>query len=220
MKEQLFMETYKARMDIRGFIRFTKELAEKFKLKSTPYADIFIDTVGKRIAIVPTAKLKTSSFRILPSNETYLLYLRGAMKAVDIPVVSGDVSITKEDGKLIFQKKNSKKTGPWTTYACRNSAGIPMISIDPRGTMILDKRCITALDTRKNNTMTPEYDAKKKTFKFTFGKKGLLNVRTIDSHANLSMMGTFHAFGVKLPDIHTRISVQISENVMTFKIGG
>ncbi len=213
------METYKARMDIRGFIRFTKELAEKFKLKNTPYADIFIDTVGKRIAIVPTAKLKTTSFRLLPSNETYLLYLRGAMKAVDIPVVSGDVTIAKENDKLIFQKKNSKKSGTWTIYACRNSAGLPMISIDPRGTMILDKRCITALDTRKNNAMTPEYDAKKKTFKFTFGKKGLLNVRTIDSHASLSMMGTFHAFGVKLPEVHTRLSVQISENVMTFKMG-
>ncbi len=213
------METYKARMDIRGFIRFTRELAEKFKLKNTPYADVFIDAAGCRIAIVPTARLKPTSFRLLPSNETYLLYLRGAMKAVGIPVVSGDIVITKENEKLVFQKKNSRKTGDWTLYACRNSAGLPMISIDPRGTMILDKRCITALDTVKNNAMTPEYDAKKKTFKLAFGKKGLLNVRTIDSHASLSMMGTFHAFGVKLPDAHTRLSVKISENVMTFKIG-
>ena len=28
------MESYKARLDIRGFIRFSKELAEKFKLKT------------------------------------------------------------------------------------------------------------------------------------------------------------------------------------------
>ena len=70
----------------------------------------------------------------------------------------------------------------------------------------------------QNPTTTPEYDAKKKTFKFTFGKKGLLNVRTIESHASLSMMGTFHAFGVKLPESHVRYSVQISGNVLTFKL--
>lgn len=219
MKERLLMETYKAKMDIRGFIRFTRELAEKFKLKNTPYANVSIDTAGNRIAIVPTAKLKPTSFRLLPSNETFLLYLRGAMKAVGIPVVSGEIAIMREGDRFVFQKKNPRKTGEWKIYACRNSAGLPMISIDPRGTMILDKRCITALDTRKNNAMTPEYDAKKKMFRFTFGKKGLLNVRTIDSHASLSMMGTFHAFGVKLPDVHTRVSVKISGNIMTFRIG-
>ena len=102
--------------------------------------------------------------------------------------------------------------------ACRNSAGLPMISIDARGTMILDKRCITALNTIKNSTATPEFDPKKKTFKLTFGKKGLLNIRTIESHASLSMMGTFHSFGVKLPESHVRYCVQISGNVMTFKL--
>jgi hypothetical protein len=212
------METYKVRMDIRGFVRFSKELAEKFKLKNFPYADVFIDKAGSRIAIVPTAKIKTTSFRMLPSNDTYLLFLRGAMKSVGIPVVSGEVVLSKEGDKFILQKKGARKTGDFETYACRNSAGLPMISIDPRGTMILDKRCITALNTEKNATMSPEYDAKKKTFRLTFGKKGLINVRTIESHASLSMMGTFHAFGVKLPESHMRLSVQIEGNVMTFRM--
>ena len=205
-------------MDIRGFLRFSKELAEKFKLKTAVYADLMVDKVGGRIAIIPTSKLKATSFRILPSNGTYLLYLRGAMNVVGRKVVSGDVELTKEDDKIIFQKKNSKKTGTWELFACRNSAGLPMISIDARGTMILDKRCITALNTIKNSTATPEFDPKKKTFKLTFGKKGLLNIRTIESHASLSMMGTFHSFGVKLPESHVRYCVQISGNVMTFKL--
>ena len=205
-------------MDIRGFLRFSKELAEKFKLKTAVYADLMVDKVGGRIAIIPTSKLKATSFRILPSNGTYLLYLRGAMNVVGMKVVSGDVELTKEDDKIIFQKKNSKKTGTWALFACRNSAGLPMISIDARGTMILDKRCITALNTIKNSTATPEFDPKKKTFKLTFGKKGLLNIRTIESHASLSMMGTFHSFGVKLPESHVRYCVQISGNVMTFKL--
>lgn len=205
-------------MDIRGFLRFSKELAEKFKLKTAVYADLMVDKVGSRIAIIPTSKLKATSFRILPSNGTYLLYLRGAMNVVGMKVVSGDVELTKEDDKIIFQKKNSKKTGAWELFACRNSAGLPMISIDARGTMILDKRCITALNTIKNSTATPEFDPKKKTFKLTFGKKGLLNIRTIESHASLSMMGTFHSFGVKLPESHVRYCVQISGNVMTFKL--
>lgn len=212
------MDSFKARMDIRGFLRFSKELAEKFKLKTAVYADLMVDKVGSRIAIIPTSKLKATSFRILPSNGTYLLYLRGAMNVVGMKVVSGDVELTKEDDKIIFQKKNSKKTGTWELFACRNSAGLPMISIDARGTMILDKRCITALNTIKNSTATPEFDPKKKTFKLTFGKKGLLNIRTIESHASLSMMGTFHSFGVKLPESHVRYCVQISGNVMTFKL--
>ena len=205
-------------MDIRGFLRFSKELAEKFKLKTAVYADLMVDKVGGRIAIIPTSKLKATSFRILPSNGTYLLYLRGAMNVVGMKVVSGDVELTKEDDKIIFQKKNSKKTGTWELFACRNSAGLPMISIDARGTMILDKRCITALNTIKNSTATPEFDPKKKTFKLTFGKKGLLNIRTIESHASLSMIETFHSFGVKLPESHVRYCVQISGNVMTFKL--
>ena len=212
------MDSFKARMDIRGFLRFSKELAEKFKLKTAVYADLMVDKVGGRIAIIPTSKLKATSFRILPSNGTYLLYLRGAMNVVGMKVVSGDVELMKEDDKIIFQKKNSKKTGTWELFACRNSAGLPMISIDARGTMILDKRCITALNTIKNSTATPEFDPKKKTFKLTFGKKGLLNIRTIESHASLSMMGTFHSFGVKLPESHVRYCVQISGNVMTFKL--
>ena len=212
------MDSFKARMDIRGFLRLSKELAEKFKLKTAVYADLMVDKVGGRLAIIPTSKLKATSFRILPSNGTYLLYLRGAMNVVGMKVVSGDVELTKEDDKIIFQKKNSKKTGAWELFACRNSAGLPMISIDARGTMILDKRCITALNTIKNSTATPEFDPKKKTFKLTFGKKGLLNIRTIESHASLSMMGTFHSFGVKLPESHVRYCAQISGNVMTFKL--
>lgn len=213
------MESCLARMDIRGFVRFPKEFAAKWKLKSTPFADVFIDKVGGRIAIVPTTKIKTNSFRILPSNETFLLYLRGAMKAVGMEVVSGPCTLTKDGDKWILAKSPSKKSGGWELFACRNSAGIPMVSIDPRGTLTLDKRCISAIDTEHNPTTTPEYDAKKKTFTFTFGKKGLLNVRTFGSHASLSMMGTLHAFGVKIPEAHTRIRAEISGKVLTFKLG-
>ena len=212
------MESYKARLDIRGFIRFSKELAEKFKLKNTPYADVLVDKAGSRIAIVPTSKIKTSSYRFLQSNGTFLLYLRSAMNAVGMKICSGDAILTKEGDKIIFQKKGAKKTGTENLLACRKSAGLPMISIDQRGTMILDKRCITAINTIKNPVMTPEYDAKKKTFRFTFGKKGLVNVRTIESHASMSMMGTFHSFGVQLPESHVRYSVQISGQVMTLKL--
>lgn len=214
------MESYKARMDIRGFLRFPKDLMEKFKLKDVSYADVFVDKIGGRIGIVPTNKLKATSFRLLSSNGTALLYLRGAMNSVGMTVVSGDVLLSKDGNTFVFQnqKRASKKTGSWEIFACRNSAGIPMVSIDPRGTLILDKRCILALDTVKNSTMTPEYDGKKKTFTLTFGKKGFVNVRTVESHANLSMMGTFHSFGLQLPTAHTRYCAQISGNVLKFKL--
>lgn len=213
------MENIKARMDIRGFLRFSKELIEKFDLKNKPYANVMIDKIGSRIAIIPTKKLQTTSFRFLESNGAILLYLRGAMNAVEIPVVSGDIALTFDGNELVLQKKGMRKTGDWTVFACRNSAGLPMVSIDPRGTMILDKRCIAALNTAKNSAMTPDYNAKTKTFKFIFGESGLVNVRTIKNHASLSMMGTFHSFGVSLPESHVRYSVQISGQEMTLKLG-
>ncbi len=213
------METYKARMDVRGFLRFPKEMVKKFKLKDIPYADVFVDKAGGRIGIVPTKKLKTTSFRIFSPTGTATLYLRGAMNSVGLKVVSGDVTLSKEGNMFIFQnqKKASAQAPEWSLFACRNSAGLPMASIDPRGTMILDKRCVEALDTQKNPTMTPEYDSKKKLFTLSFGKNGLVNVRTIESHASFSMMGTFHSFGVNLPESHTRYPVQIDGNILKFK---
>ncbi len=213
------INTFQARMDIRGFLRFTEDLVSTLKLKSFSYADLWIDPVGGRVGITLAKKLKETSFRMLPSNDTYLLYLKGAMNVVDMPVKSGQIVLIKEGDKIILQgKKTTKKPGPWIPFACRNSAGLPMISIDTRGTLILDRRCIDALQTIENNTLTPAYDPKKKEFILTFSKNGLINVRTIESHASVSFMGTLSSYGIPLPSVRIRTSVSISGKTLTFKV--
>ena len=46
------------KMDIRGFIRFSNHSVKDLKIDKNPYADVEIDTVGKRIAVTPTKTLK------------------------------------------------------------------------------------------------------------------------------------------------------------------
>lgn len=211
------MPTLQARMDIRGFLRVQEHLATELKIKNTPYADVFINKITQQISIVPTKKIKETSFRFIPSNSGYLIYLKGAMKVLDIPVIPGSVSLIQENDKLIFSgKKKTKKQGTWELFACRNSVGIPMISIDNRGTLILDKRCIEMIDTASNNTLTAEFNDKKKMFHLTFSKKGFINVRTIASHANISFMGTLSSFGLPIPQKRVRTGCTIQGKTLSF----
>ena len=206
-------------MDIRGFIRFSNEAVKELKLDKNPYADLEVDVIGKRIAVTPSKTLKPTSFRFMPNGAGYLLYFKGAMNATGFQVVTGSYTMVKEGNKFVFTgKAPAKKKGAWELIACRNSVGIPMLSIDSRGTIIFDKRTSTAVETAKNDTMIAEYDQAKKTFKLTFSKKGFINVRTIASHANASFMGTLSSHGIALPKKSFRTECKIDGKVVTFSV--
>ena len=213
------MDTITVKMDIRGFIRFSNEAVKELKLDKNPYADLEVDVIGKRIAVTPTKTLKPTSFRFMPNGAGYLLYFKGAMNATGFQVVTGSYTMVKEGNKFVFTgKAPAKKKGAWELIACRNSVGIPMLSIDSRGTIIFDKRTSTAVETAKNDTMIAEYDQAKKTFKLTFSKKGFINVRTIASHANASFMGTLSSHGIALPKKSFRTECKIDGKVVTFSV--
>ena len=213
------MDTITVKMDIRGFIRFSNEAVKELKLDKNPYADLEVDVIGKRIAVTPSKTLKPTSFRFMPNGAGYLLYFKGAMNATGFQVVTGSYTMVKEGNKFVFTgKAPAKKKGAWELIACRNSVGIPMLSIDSRGTIIFDKRASTAVETAKNDTMIAEYDQAKKTFKLTFSKKGFINVRTIASHANASFMGTLSSHGIALPKKSFRTECKIDGKVVTFSV--
>jgi hypothetical protein len=213
------MDTINVKMDIRGFIRFSNEAVKELKLDKNPYADLEVDVIGKRIAVTPSKTLKPTSFRFMPNGAGYLLYFKGAMNATGFQVVTGSYTMVKEGNKFVFTgKAPAKKKGAWELIACRNSVGIPMLSIDSRGTIIFDKRTSTAVETAKNDTMIAEYDQAKKTFKLTFSKKGFINVRTIASHANASFMGTLSSHGIALPKKSFRTECKIDGKVVTFSV--
>lgn len=207
------------KMDIRGFIRFSDDAAKELKLDKNGFADIEVDTVGKRIAVTPTKTIKTTSFRFMPNGAGYLLYFKGALNATGYQIATGAYTMTKEGNKFVFSGKNApKKKGNWEILPCRNSVGIPMLSIDSRGTIIFDKRSCTAVETAKNDTMVAEYDANKKMFKLTFSKKGFINIRTIASHANASFMGTLSSHGIALPKKSFRTDCKIEGKTITFSV--
>jgi hypothetical protein len=100
----------------------------------------------------------------------------------------------------------STKTGAWEFFPCRNSASIPMASLDARGTLILDRNCTSALEIPAFDTASSEFDAKKKELTLTvLKKKGDLNIRAVGSHANISLMGTLSSFGIPLPKKSVRL---------------
>lgn len=213
------MDSINVKMDIRGFIRFSNEAVKELKLDKNPYADLEIDVVGKRIAVTPSKTLKPTSFRFMPNGAGYLLYFKGAMNATGFQIVTGSYTMVREGNKFVFTgKAPAKKKGAWEIIACRNSVGIPMLSIDSRGTIIFDKRTSTAVETAKNDTMIAEYDMAKKTFKLTFSKKGFINVRTIASHANASFMGTLSSHGIALPKKSFRTECKIDGKIVTFSV--
>ena len=213
------MDSINVKMDIRGFIRFSNEAVKELKLDKNPYADLEIDVVGKRIAVTPSKTLKPTSFRFMPNGAGYLLYFKGAMNATGFQIATGSYTMVREGNKFVFTgKAPAKKKGSWEIIACRNSVGIPMLSIDSRGTIIFDKRTSTAVETAKNDTMIAEYDMAKKTFKLTFSKKGFINVRTIASHANASFMGTLSSHGIALPKKSFRTECKIDGKVVTFSV--
>lgn len=208
-----------AKMDIRGFVRIQDIILKKLQLEKTDFADIYIDRIGKRIGIVPCKKLKETSFRVIQNPASIIVYLKGAMKEIGLEIIPGAYQLALEDDKFIFFGSNiSEQNGDWELFSCRNSAGLTMISIDTRGTLILDKRTCTELNTKENNTFSAEYNQKKKTFTLTFGKDGYSNIRTIASHANASFMGTLTSNGVALPKIRLRTSCIVKDNTLTFSI--
>ncbi len=215
--------TVEAKMDIRGFLRFTIKLTKELSIDQFHFAKIFIDKTGKRIGIELQKKLEENSYRLLQSHGSNLVYLKGAMTALGIPVESGTVELSREGKLFIFKgvgksQTRARKTGVWEFFPCRNSSGIPMISLDKRGTLILDKLSISQLDTQANPTVSVEYNPKKKVFTLTFGKKGDINVRTIVSHASISFMGTLSSNGVALPKESFRTSAAIKGKTLSFGI--
>ncbi len=209
------------KVDIRGFIRIQKNVAKASKISLHPYAEIFVDQKNKRIGISLTKKLSQTAFRVLPNPASDLIYLKGAMNLLGLTVQPGAYELKKEKNMLIFSLENKSVTkAKWEIFPCRNSAGMTMVSIDSRGTLILNKKTCDLLKTKQNNTFSADYNPRSKTFTLTFGKKGYQNVRTIASHANASFMGTLSSNGLSLPKEHLRTTCTINENVLTFSVAG
>jgi hypothetical protein len=94
-----------------------------------------------------------------------------------------------------------------------------MASLDSRGTLILDRNCIVPLGIPGNDTVSANYDAKKKTLRLELHrKKGDMNVRLVGNHANISLMGTLSSFGIPLPKTRLRLVCAIKDSVVKINL--
>ena len=208
-------------LDARGFIRFVSESVVALNLSKFPFADIYADQLGKRVGVKLTKKEQAGSFRVLEQGGRFVLFVRGAMNEVGMSTKSGHLELVHEGDFLVLSRKSNKaaKTGEWVRVPCRNSPTIPMASLDQRGTLILDRNCTEAVGIPDSDTASVVFHAKKLELELEFQKKkGDLNVRPVGSHANLSLMGTFSSFGLRLPKKSVRFACKVSGKSLRFSV--
>jgi uncharacterized protein (TIGR02145 family) len=129
-----------------------------------------------------------------------------------------ELELAKKTVEYDFEKKGKDltitfgkgKKGKWEHYPCRNSAGMPMASLDPRGLLIFDKHATKAYNISENPYLKIKFDKAKKQLIFGFSKdsKVKIQARMVDKHCNVSLMGTLSSFGLKRPAKTIRIKCE------------
>jgi hypothetical protein len=209
---------YPVSIDARGFLRFVSATATGLKVAQFPFVDIYLDRAGKRVGLKLSRKEQPGSFRMLDHEGRHLVFVKGALSEVKLPTKSGRTVVSVEKDMLVLSGKSSK-VGKWEFFPCRNSPNIPMASLDSRGTLILDRNCTSTLDIPALDTASADFDSKKKVMTLTLAKsKGDLNIRSIGSHANISLMGTLSSFGLPLPKARMRLVCTLKGKTVSFNL--
>jgi hypothetical protein len=205
-------------IDQSGFGRFSKLAVQKYAIDTYPFVNLFYDSIGKRIALKRAKTESIGSFRIVFHNGRYMVFLRGLLNKAECSLMLGSFDIETEPGLLVLQIGKTKKSGPFINLPCRNSAGIPMASIDKRGTLIFDRHVTKAISSAHFGTIDVDYNPKKKEFTLNFSKTGARKVNFTDKHATVSFSGSLSRFGFKRPQQKLRFPCKVHGNQAIFKI--
>lgn len=217
------VSTLHVSLDTRGFLRFPSQTAAIIKIAQYSFVHVYIEPHLQTLALSFAHKERQGSFRILNHHGRYLVYLKGALKQAGISFCSGNASLIRfSRNKWIFSQQEilPKLHNPqWIFFPCRMSPTIPMISIDNRGTLILDRHCTQAIDMHQLSTTNADYHNQQKKMVLSFHRdSGMLNVRCIGSHANISFMGTLSSFGIALPPKTMKIPCDIQNQTISFTL--
>lgn len=204
------------RLDARGLVRFPAALAQHILAGAQPFASVFVDPAGQRVALVFTRHPQPGSFRLLTPGGHPALYLKGALQAAEISTEPGPLALRQEEQLLILDRASALLPGPWIPFHCRSSAYIPMATLDARGTLTLDRLCVRSLPTDVAASAEASYDAATGFFSLTFSEDGSLAVRRVASHAELSFRGTLTSLGLPLPLKRIRYVAQVQDAVLRF----
>ena len=195
------------RIDKRGFLLLRSAAVQKYKFTEYPFVDIYYDKTSKTVELHLSKKEKVGSFRVLNFDGRYAIHLAGVLNTAKIGIKVGEYTFNKNGSKLQIKFGKGQKTGTMVHHACRNSAGMPMASLDKRALLIFDKNATKEYNIVKNPFIQIHYDKKKQSlgFEFTKSKKLKVKARPVDRHVNISLMGTLSNLGLERPQNTVRM---------------
>ena len=201
-------------LDSQGMLRFTPER------QTQAFASLFVDPVGKRVGIAFTEEARPGSFQLRFPGGRPALYLESALQAAGIGTEPGPL-VLSDDGALLIVNRNETRhpvEGAWAPFHCRSSAGIPMVSLDTRGTLTLDRHCLRLLNLNGAGSVDADYAPHSAEFTLHFHSEGLLSVRHVASHAEISLRGSLTSLGLALPAKRMRYTVRITGSLLHFSL--
>jgi len=198
-------------IDVRGMLRVNASQPGLPPPDTHPYVNVFIDPQGHRIALAPSIAPRPGSFRWL-SSERPTLYLKGALLATGLEFKNSALTYQSEGALFIIApiEPSINGTGAWQPFHCRSSADIPMLSLDTRGTLVLDRHCLRLLNLHTDLSAEASYEENSGIFTLTFSSQGSLAVRMVGSHAEISFRGTLSSLGLPLAGKRIRYTASIA----------
>lgn len=205
-------------LDAQGLLRFPPPWASQILQQNTPFASLFTDPLGQRVAIAFSSTAQPGSFQLLNPGGRLALYLKSAFQAAHLSVDPGPVELVWDQHLLIATRlgNSATQTGAWNPLHCRSSARIPMVSLDTRGNLSLDRLCLEALQPGPSLSAEAHYQAGSGVFTVAFHSEGPLAVRIISSHAEISFRGTLSFLGIPLPQKRVRYTAKIKPESLEF----
>lgn len=201
-------------LDRQGMLRFTSER------QTQAFASLFIDPIGKRVGIAFTEEARPGSFQLRFPGGRPALYLESALQAAGIGTEPGPLVLTDDGALLIVNCSETRNSieGAWVPFHCRSSADIPMVSLDIRGTLTLDRLCLRLLNLNDTGSVDADYAPHSAEFRLHFHSEGHLSVRHVASHAEISLRGTLSSLGLALPAKRMRYTVSIADSLLRFSL--
>lgn len=208
-----------AQLDARGLLRFPPEMAGTLHKAATPFVSVFTDSVLQQVGLVFSSAPQPGSFRLLSVGGRPALYLKSALQAAGASTQAGPVELWQEGGLIrIARSADRQPAVSWLPFHCRSSANIPMLALDSRGTLTLDRLCVRDLNLASCDSANAQYENSTGIFLLTFGNEGELAVRHVASHAEISFRGTLTAYGIALPAKRLRYTGTLVEQTLRFSL--
>ena len=207
-----------ASLDASGFLRLPRALFASLWPEEALFASLFVDPQGQRVGIAPVRTPQPGAFAWNFSGTRPGLYLKSALQAAGLDTSPKPLEVLREGTLLIVDGSADVSPGPWQPFHCRSSASTPMTSLDARGTLVLDRLCVRALEITSDTSVQADFEKSSGLFRLRLDPEGPLALRRLGSHAELSFRGTLSSLGIALPIKRLRYTARIEGNTLTFCI--